>query len=144
MTSYDISDDAVGMLYEIVVTNYFTSPDKEPLVIMTVPEEGSSETITDYDEAVGIYNDLVKKYAALVKAETRDMQDIDIFKEKIGYEITCPKCCATCKYCNVYVDKDRKIEDRSLPWRPKKRPFERTILECTNPKNTKEYNFDLD
>jgi len=80
----------------VQVVNYFTGP--EPLIIFERPDVDEPQ-IRDINVALKIYNDCVKTYTDLVTAETRDYQDIDVYKSRIGYELTCPKCCATCKWC---------------------------------------------
>lgn len=71
-------------------------------------------------------------YTRLVKAETRPMQDMDIYAEKVGYHHTCPKCCATCKWAKRCKTPDDYIYGIS------------NKLECHNPKNCTELDFDLD
>ena len=127
MTSYDVSDDAYGMIYEITVANYFSAPD--PLIILTIPERGSGQIITDLHEAEKIYHDCVARYTALVKAETRDFQDIDIYKDSISYKVVTPKCCGTCHWC-----KQEKTRGDFL--------FNVTgKMKCTNPENQTAYDF---
>lgn len=115
--------------YKIQVVNCFYG--EEHLIILTVPEEGEAE-LTDYGKAVAIYQHYVKVYTSLVKAETRDLQDMDIYSIKVNYHHTCPKCCATCRWCKK---------------RPMKKDFVFGVtgkLECHNPKNFAEFDYDLD
>ena len=129
LTAYDINDDAWGTIYQIQVINFFSAPD--PLIILTRPNN-DEQPIDNYREALQIYNDCVKNYTNLVKAETRDFQDIDIYKTKIDYKITEAKCCGTCKWC----------QQRAQP----KNDFIYGVsnkLECTNPLNETEYKFDM-
>ena len=95
MTSYDISNDFYRTIYEIEVLNCFTAP--EPLIIVSRPED-NEEPISDYGYALKLFKQYVDEYTSLVQAETRDYQDIEIYKGKFGYEETCPKCCETCKW----------------------------------------------
>lgn len=100
--------------------NYFSTPN--PLVIIDRPEPGEPP-IYDYLYALNLYNEYVKTYTALIRAETRDFQDITIYKEKIGYKETKPACCATCQWCRKKVT-------------PGKYVYQDTgKLECTNPEN---------
>ena len=101
MTSFDIVDDGkYELCYQVQVVNYFYGP--EPLIIFEAPEE-DDPPIKDVKVATAIYEQCVKNYSSLVKAETRDFQDIDIYKEKIGYRETCPECCMTCKWCRADI-----------------------------------------
>lgn len=124
MTSYDIVNDGkYELVYQIQVVNYFYGP--EPLIIFETPNV-DEPPITDINVATKIYNDCVQNYTKLVKAETRDFQDIDIYKEKIGYKETQPECCMTCRWCrsDIYHMPTKKFQ-------------------CVCPKNLKEYNFDV-
>lgn len=140
LDSFEQSDDFDGLAYEIFVINYFTFD--EPTEISRIPEAGSTQRITDYYEALKIFDQQVRDFTALVKAETRDLQDIDVFKDKIEYELTCPKCCATCKWIQEdYLRKfwtDYKIASREPGFK------ERRLFRCTNPKCQGEFNFTRD
>lgn len=129
LTSYDIIDDGkYSLCYQIQVINYFGIP--EPIIIVDRPEY-DERPIHDYKYAISIYNEYVKSYSNLVKAENRDHQDIDVYKENIGYKKTLPECCSTCKWC-----------------RRRKLPYEYIYgvsdkLECTNPLNCKQFEHDI-
>lgn len=111
MSSFDIVDDGkYQLVYQIQVVNYFTGP--EPLIIFEAPDL-DEPVITDLKVATKIYNDCVQNYTALVKAETRDLQDIDVYKEKIEYKEICPECCATCKWCKSKFN-DEIIHDKEM------------------------------
>ena len=124
MTSFDIVDDGkYELVYQVQVVNYFYGP--EPLIIFEAPDV-DQPPIKDINIANKIYADCVRNYTALVKAETRDFQDIDVYKERIEYRETCPECCATCRWCKSGLKSimlDRK-------------------LRCINPKNRLEYKND--
>ena len=109
-------------VYEVQVINFHYAPD--PLVILTKQTEV-------YGFALSFYDECVRNYTNLIKAETRDFQDISIYKDKIGYKLTCPKCCATCLWC------------RRRPLK-KEFTFGATFkLECWNEKNSAAYDFDM-
>lgn len=136
LESFHISDDAYGTLYKIQVINYFSAP--EPIVIYTRPNTSDVDPskreppITDYNKALEIYNLCVKNYTNIVKAETRDFQDIDVYKDKIDYHMTTAKCCGTCKWCREtppYLDDYIYGETKKL--------------ECCNPLNITEFDFNL-
>ena len=95
MTSYDIFNEYYSTIYEIEVINCFTT--SEPLIIVSRPSD-DEEPIVDYGRAINMFNEYVEIYKTLVKAETRGLQDIEIYKDKFGYEETCPACCETCKW----------------------------------------------
>lgn len=127
LTSFDSCHMYSKKEYQIQVVAYFQY--KEPLVIVQVPQFGQHR-IYDYDCALKMYNDYVSNYTYLIKAETKDFQDISLYKEQIGYKMIMPKCCYTCKWC-------------------KKQPFEVHCeigavgkLECHNPKSQYAYSFD--
>lgn len=128
LTSFDIYNDIYGVIYQVQVTNYFSAP--EPLVILVLPEDGKPP-LTDYGVALKMFNECVENYKQLVKAETRDFQDIDVFKERINYKVTCPECCETCKFSKHHHTPGNFV------FSVDKR------LECTNPKVHNEYQFDI-
>ena len=141
MSTYDIDNHLENVFpakaYMIQVVNDFY--DKEaPLVIVTVPDEGEPPLL-DYSIALETYESYVKNYTSLVKAETKEMQDMDIYAEKVGYHHTCPPCCATCKWCH-----EHKCPRSNFPLPPPMpEPFKKK-LECQCPKNVNEFNFDVD
>lgn len=117
------TDDENDTAYQVQVINFHYAPD--PLVILT------KQTVV-YGYALSYFDECVRNYTNLVKAETRDFQDMGLYKDKVGYKITCPRCCATCMWCRR---------------RPLKHEF--TVgatfkLECWSPKNSTAYNFDME
>lgn len=126
LISYDDIDDGKYILkYRIEVINHFGP--QEPLIIVQRPEFDEDE-IYDYNKAIELYYYYVKSYSNLVKAETKDHQCIDIYKDNIGYQTTIPKCCATCKWSRKRVIHKDFIYGVSGK------------LECVNPENCKKYN----
>lgn len=126
MTSVDVSTDPIfGKLYEIEVVNCFSAPD--PLVVVHRPQD--DELIRTYDEALEIFQQYVEAYTSLIKAETKDLQDISVYKDTIQYEETCPECCATCKYARVKRTSDDYVYGITGK------------LECCNPHNILDYDF---
>lgn len=110
----------VKTCYQIQVINCFSAP--ENLILVQKP--GFNEPIiSNYEHALSIYLGYIKTYTALVSAETRDLQDISINGDKIGYQITCPKCCMTCKWVRTKPARHDYILGIS------------NKLECYNPKN---------
>ena len=94
----DQYNDVHRISYTVVVVN--CQWDGAELQILQKPEDGEPPMF-DYSYALSFYNECVKKYSDLVKAEVKDFQDISIYKEKIGYEVTCPACCMTCKWASM-------------------------------------------
>lgn len=82
--------------YTVQVINFFSCP--EPLIVFERPD-GVGEELTNLQEATEIYEECIRAYSNLVKAETRDLQDASIYEDKTGYKVTPPDCCATCKHC---------------------------------------------
>ena len=74
---------------------------KERLPIDRYPFEGFE---TDYAKAKHAFDSRVKKFAQIVEAETCDLNELDIYKERINYKLTSPKCCATCKWHRRAID----------------------------------------
>lgn len=114
--------------YKIQVLNCFQQ--QQPITIVSVPSEG--ECILSFQEAEKIYIEYVQLYTNLVKAMSGDLQNMDIYAQNIGYKVTTPTCCATCKWvkrntsdCDFIVGVSGK-------------------LECHNPKNTGKYDFDCE
>lgn len=132
LNKYDTIDSNYKYKYEVQVVNQFSTT--EPLIILTIPEKGSDEVIFDYNIANEIYKDCIKQYTSLVKAETRDFQDIDIYKEQLNYHLTTPKCCKTCKWSRIVP------LDKNYPNGQKDFIFGITgKLKCTNPENQKSF-----
>lgn len=134
---------ADGMLYSIQVVNY-TIKDEEtgeitPLVVEEFPKPETVDEITDFKDALKIYDECVSQYTSLVKASTRDLQDINVFKDKIGYSQPELSCCATCKHLHKHC--------QTSPFDLFKANLEQILnldFECWNPKNVVEYKFDIE
>ena len=121
-----IEDEKYDVVYQITVVDLFTA-DGEPIEILTIPEYGKPD-ITDYNEAIKLFTKYVQLYENLIRAETRDCQSIEVFKEKFEYEVTCPECCDTCKFAKYpHYNHNRCYNPLAN-------------LECTNPKNQFTYN----
>lgn len=55
-----------------------------------------------------LYSGYVKSYTALVVAETRNVQDISIYANRINYKIVDPNCCKNCRYVKKIDSKHGK------------------------------------
>ena len=119
LISQRLSNDRPDIIYTIVVWNAFSAA--TPFRIKTI--EALSPTI-----AKCAFRECVVEYVSLVKAETRDFQDINVYKDRIQYGVTKPNCCATCKWCVPEYGRPREytfgIDGK---------------LKCTNPKNQTNY-----
>ena len=91
-------DDLVSfdMQFQVTVVSYCYSEDAVTVVC---------REFDMYEKAVRFFREMVSRYSALVKAETRDYQDINIYAGKTGYHKICPDCCAVCKWAKA-VGKD--------------------------------------
>lgn len=126
LTSYDIINSGVYVLaYQIQVINY--TIDQDPIVIFERPEVDQSP-ITNYDDALAIYNECIDTYVTLINAETRGVQAIDVLKEKIEYELTVPECCGTCKWVKLEYTTHNHVHHTNTS-------NTHTRLKCTNPLN---------
>lgn len=132
LTSFDSYYFPGKKCYQIQVLSFNAYADPsytDPIIIVDRPTS-CEPPIHDYDYALKLYDDYVRTYTQLIKAETKDFQDIELYKEQIGYKIIAPSCCLTCKWCKKHCfDIESKVG-----------AFGR--LECWNPKCCKAYNFD--
>lgn len=130
MSSIDVAPDPkYGKLYEIEVVNCFSAPDPLVIVHRPEPEEAAINTAAD---AKKLFDSYVLAYENLIKAETKDFQDISTYKEGIGYELTKPACCATCKWSRLALTENDYIYGVS------------GRIECTNPENCLDYDFNVE
>lgn len=130
MTSVQANTDPkYGKLYEIEVVNCFSAPNPLVIVHRPTPEEAAINTEA---AALTLFNSYVTAYTNLIKAETKDFQDICTYKEDIGYTLTKPECCATCKWSRLALTENDYIYGVSGK------------IECTNPDNLLDYDFNVE
>ena len=112
--------------YKVTVTQFIYSPGEDPTIsaFLTIPDEGYE---TDYFKAQHDFDTCVQRYDSLVKSEMKDFRDIDIYKDKIGYEVLDPECCKTCKY--AVLAKEPSMHRGHMK------------LECHNPENQQAFNY---
>lgn len=113
-----------GLGFKVMVVLFY--PNEQPDVnnpLLVIPEDPNTYEY-DYNVAQKTFGMCVQKYDSLLKAETKDFRDIDVYAEKIGYEKTQPECCKFCKWC-VVNSYDNHIE-------------------CHNPKNQRQFLFMAD
>ena len=122
-------DPKYSKYYEVEVVNCFSAPN--PLVIVHRPSPGE-EAINTAEAAQQIFDSYVTAYTNLVKAETKDFQDICTYKEEIGYTMTKPECCATCKWSRLALTENDYVYGVS------------GRIECTNPANALDYDFNTE
>lgn len=102
VTSVDVADELefgkLSKRWYVQVLNCFSAAGE--LVVVERPDPVSGEApIRDGAIAEKLFREYVRAYTSLVKAETRDFQDIEVARERVGYQNVQPECCATCKWC---------------------------------------------
>lgn len=112
--SSDIVDDLPAFAIEVV--HYYPGDEEGGQSVLKIPEEGYE---TDYKKAKHDFDTCVQRFNSLVRAETRDFKDIEIYKDKIGYKVLEPECCAFCKWSREH--------SHGCHCKP--------VIECHNPKN---------
>lgn len=119
--------------FQVQVIHYYPSDAEEDNNLMlTIPEEGYE---SDYKKIEKEFETCVQRYDSLVKSETQDFRDIDIYKDKIGYEETKPDCCAFCKWSRrIHRMHDEHCHHHKDHFK----------LECHNPKNEKDFTYMVD
>ena len=80
----------------------------------------SSEEYLIRKDAYAEFERNVRNYSILVKAESKPLNDIQVYAEKIEYRKIDPDCCMNCKFCKI---------DRIMRFGRDK------CLVCTNPEN---------
>ena len=88
MTTYD-NFRLSRRMYQIEVVSHYNYI--EPLIVF------HKDNILNYPEAEKVYNEIVDRYTYLTKAQNKDIEDIEIFKDKILYQQT--ECCLNCRFC---------------------------------------------
>lgn len=78
----------------------------------------------DYCVVQKEFDRLVKKYSTLIEAEMCDFSDMSVYRERINYTMTQPKCCGTCKWCRPH----KKHHCNSTC-------NDKLMFECHNPQN---------
>lgn len=130
LTSFDVTDDdCYNRCYQIQVISYYGT--SEEIIVAEQPIE-DEDRIYDYEYALKVYDDYIKSYSMLIRAEHRDHQDIETYQDSIGYEKTIPECCATCKWC----------KKRPGPEHPHNVQYIEK-LQCTCPENCREFEEDI-
>ena len=118
--------------FQVQVVHYYPSDSEEDNdLLMTIPEEGYE---SDYAKIEKAFDTCVQRYDSLVKSETQDFRDIDIYKDKIGYEKVEPECCMFCRWSRrMYGMHDEHCYSKDC-----------TKLECHNPKNEKDFTYTVE
>lgn len=113
-------NECTGYWFECVICY----PNDKKDVILRYPQDGYE---IDYCKVEHEYKKCIDQYKSLLEAECRDFRDINVYKDKIDYEVLKPDCCKWCKWCRCKHD----------PWW--KGPKRKEWLECHNPKNEQEF-----
>lgn len=111
--------------FKVEVVHYYPGDEENGgQVVLQIPEaEGELEfncMKAHYD-----FDTCVQRFDSLVRAETRDFKDIEIYKDKIKYEVLKPKCCAFCAFSREHR--------HGYGCRP--------YLECHNPDNQQRFSY---
>lgn len=62
------------------------------------------EEYEDRNTAVDVFNKKLHQYDSLVKSMRHDFDDVNLYKEGIGYHKICPDCCFNCHFCRNSKD----------------------------------------
>lgn len=126
LVSQMLDDGHLG--FQVRVVHYWPNgqQDEDSNPMLQIPEDHFDP---DYKKMEKVFSICVQRYDSLVRAETKDFNDIDIYADKIGYEKTKPECCAFCRWCR----KSRWHCGHGEP-----------MLECHNPKNQLDFNYMVD
>lgn len=58
------------------------------------------KTFLEYHEALKVFEHKKDEYSTYVKSQSRDLDDINLYKENINYRIIDPDCCSNCAFCD--------------------------------------------
>lgn len=102
LTSVDVVDETelgkISKRWYVQVLNCFSAAGE--LIVVERPDPATGEApIRDGATAEKLFHEYVCAYRSLVRAETRDFQDLEVCREQAGYQNVQPECCATCKWC---------------------------------------------
>lgn len=86
----------------------------------------------DYIKSQKMFDKFVKKYQALVDAESCDYSDMSVYHERINYKTTYPKCCGTCEWCHKSLNHNHCKSSKHH------------AFECHNPKNQQVFSYMTD
>ena len=96
LSNYTV-DAADTLCYQVQAVDYFYNG--TPLIIDTFPSEETG--VLDYNIALHKYEEFVKFYSDLIRAEIREVQSpANIANpEQVVYKKADVQCCLTCKFC---------------------------------------------
>lgn len=121
-SSTQLPDGTLGFKTQVFLC-YPDDASSNSAPVMNVPDEGYE---IDYHKALHDFDTCVQRFDSLVKAETQDFRDIELYKDRIGYETLRPKCCLFCKWCEQRHDGHCGV------------------LECHNPENQQKFSYMVD
>lgn len=124
LTDYDTPDypqndnlQQWDTLFQVTVVSYCCKNEDQAIVLF-------EDQYEDYNKALEKFNELVSQYRILVNAETRGVQDISIYAEKINFRTIDPDCCKNCIWAKPVPYRQQLFND----W---KRHRQRMV--CMNP-----------
>lgn len=84
-------DLVIQNIYVVKVIN--ASNSRFPVLLVEKQFHNKSQAIMEFKKQVD-------NYSALVKSQSRCLDDINLYKEKINYRKIDPDCCLNCKFCH--------------------------------------------
>ena len=124
--------------YAVIVNRIINNSDDniEQTIVDRYPQ--NNEYDDNYYKLQSIYKEKIKKYAQIIEAETCNIDETTIYKERINYKIVTPSCCATCKWSKLMSHKklckcDEHVDHHNMK-----------IFECHNPKNQQIFTYSLE
>lgn len=84
-------DLVVQTIYVVKVIN--ASNYRYPVLLVEKQFDNKSEAIMEFKKQV-------ENYSTLVKSQSRSLDDINLYKEKINYHKIDPDCCLNCRFCH--------------------------------------------
>lgn len=123
--------------YAVIVNRIFNNSEGtiEQTIVDRYPQH--DEYDDNYIKSQLIYKEKIKKYAQIIEAETCNIDETTIYKERINYKLVSPPCCATCKWSRlIHHKKHCKCHEHVDHHNMK-------IFECHNPKNQQIFTYSL-
>lgn len=131
----DIKDPKGELKFTVELFTAEEPTDSEPKTIYLVQvynaegegigNPGKFDSLRDAEKQ---FNRDVRNYSFIVKAESKPVDDIWVYADKIEYRKIDPDCCFNCEFCNREYDRCRTAHHH---------PYARYSLVCENPENFK-------
>lgn len=128
------ANNTIGLGFQVRVINCLST---QPQPMSTFPENNGWSD--DYHYVLKMFHICVQRYDSLVKAETQDFDNVDLYASKVGYKVICPCCCLFCKWhCPENLQKEDPYNSCYAGDMPQSVPC---MLRCFNPDNVKKFSF---